>query len=59
MYRGFCGRRLELFRIDELPKGFDALQKATPKDPVPTGWKCPICQKVNAPAVKACPCSTK
>jgi len=43
-----------MFRIDELPKGLDALQKATPKDPVPTGWKCPACQSVNAPHKDQC-----
>ena len=45
-----------MFRIDELPKGFDALQKATPKQPVPTGWKCPLCTRINAPSVTVCPC---
>lgn len=42
-----------MFRVDDLPKGFDALQKATPQ-PVPTGWKCPVCQSVNAPHKEQC-----
>jgi hypothetical protein len=46
-----------MFRIDELPKGFDALQKATPMaENKPTGWKCLMCQRMNAPSVKVCPC---
>lgn len=43
----------DVFRIDEMPKGFDALQKATPAA-VPTGWKCPVCQSVNAPTQTQC-----
>lgn len=43
-----------MFRIDELPKGLDALQKATPQQ-VPTGWKCPACSRINAPHVQQCP----
>jgi rubredoxin len=43
-----------MFRIDELPKGFDALQKATPQAKVPTGWKCPVCQSINAPHKDHC-----
>ena len=25
--------------------------------PIPTGWKCPVCGKVNAPWVQQCPCA--
>jgi hypothetical protein len=45
-----------MFRIDELPKGLDALQKATPQAQIPTGWKCPLCTRINAPSVTVCPC---
>jgi uncharacterized OB-fold protein len=44
-----------MFRIDETPKGFDALQKATPKQHIPTGWKCPACGRINSPTVPQCP----
>lgn len=44
-----------MFRIDELPKGLDALQKATPQAQIPTGWRCPACGHINGPHVAQCP----
>ncbi len=26
---------------------------------IPTGWKCPVCGRVNAPHVSTCPCSLR
>ncbi len=51
-----------MFKIDQSPGGWfdEALKKAEQNEAsanVPTGWKCPLCIRINAPHVAVCPCS--
>lgn len=48
-----------MFKTDPKSGGLiyeEPLNKSTPQ--IPTGWKCPQCQRINAPAVKVCECSS-
>jgi hypothetical protein len=47
-----------MFKTDDKPRGLtdEPMHKAMPS--IPTGWKCPQCQRINAPAVKVCECSS-